>query len=76
MRPKQELFRIVRSPEGEIFVDETGKKSGRGAYLAKDEDVIKLAKQKNSLSTHLKADVSERIYDQLLQLVAKERSSS
>lgn len=75
MKPKQELFRVVRSPEGEIFIDETGKKSGRGAYLSKDEEVIKLAKEKNSLTAHLKVNVSESIYDELLKILAKERSS-
>ncbi|WP_379669125.1 RNase P modulator RnpM [Pueribacillus sp. YX66] len=76
MKPKKELFRIVRSPEGDIFIDETGKRSGRGAYVSKDEKVIKLAKEKNSLSSHLKANVSASIYDELLELVEKERSSS
>lgn len=76
MKPKQELFRVVRSPEGEVFIDETGKKSGRGAYLSKDESVIQLAKEKNSLATHLNTTVDEDIYDELLKLVVKERPSS
>lgn len=76
MKPKKELIRVVRSPEGEVFIDETGKKSGRGAYLSKDEEVIKIAKEKNSLETHLNVTVSDEIYDELLKLVAKERSSS
>ncbi len=76
MKPKKELIRIVRSPEGEVFIDETGKKSGRGAYLTKDEEVIKKAKEKNILQSHLNAPVSEDIYDELLQMIAKERSTS
>lgn len=76
MKPKKELFRVVRSPEGDISIDETGKKSGRGAYVSKDEKVIKLAKEKNSLSSHLNTNVSASIYEELLELVAKERTSS
>jgi len=75
MKPKKELIRIVRSPEGEVLIDETGKKSGRGAYLTKDEEVIKKAKEKNILQAHLNVPVSEDIYDELLRIVAKERSS-
>lgn len=75
MKPKNELFRVVRSPEGEILIDETGKKSGRGAYVSKDEKVIRLAKEKNSFSSHLNAKVSASIYNELLKL-AKELSSS
>lgn len=40
MKPKQELIRIVRNKEGEVFIDETGKKNGRGAYLSRDKDII------------------------------------
>ncbi len=40
MKPKKELIRIVRSKEGEVSIDLTGKKSGRGAYLTHDRDII------------------------------------
>lgn len=73
MKPKKELIRVVRSPEGEVLIDETGKKSGRGAYLTKDEEVIKKAKEKNILQAHLNVTVSDDIYDELLKIVAKER---
>ena len=43
--PKKELIRVVRSKEGEIFVDPTGKKNGRGAYLKRSNDAIELAKK-------------------------------
>ncbi len=72
MKPKKELFRIVRSPEGELFIDDTGKKSGRGAYLSKDVDIIKKAKEKNSLSSHLHVHVDQTIYDDLLSKLTKE----
>ncbi|HET7522006.1 MAG TPA: YlxR family protein [Bacillales bacterium] len=66
MKPKKELFRIVRTPEGEVVYDPTGKKSGRGTYLSKDPEAIELAKKKNILAKHLKTEVDEDIYHQLL----------
>lgn len=71
--PKNELIRIVRSPEGNISIDLTGKKSGRGAYLSKDAQVIQTAKQQNSLERHLKGTVDPSIYDELLEIIENER---
>lgn len=73
LRPKKELVRIVRSKEGEVSIDLTGKKSGRGAYLSKEKDAIILAKKKNSLRNHLEVDIDDLIYDELLELVEKEK---
>jgi len=75
MKPKKEMVRIVRSKEGEISIDPTGKKSGRGAYLSKDKDAILLAKKKNILASHLEASVSDEIYDELIKLVERENIS-
>ncbi|MCR6111079.1 YlxR family protein [Bacillus sp. A301a_S52] len=68
MKPKKELIRIVRSPEGEVFIDHTSKKSGRGAYISNDAVVIKEAQKKNALARHLKATVPDSIYEDLLKL--------
>ncbi|TKC18695.1 RNase P modulator RnpM [Robertmurraya kyonggiensis] len=76
MRPKKELVRIVRSKEGEVSIDLTGKKNGRGAYLSKDKDAILLAKKKNTLKNHLEVDIDDSIYDELLELVNKEKRLS
>lgn len=73
LRPKKELVRIVRSKEGEVSIDLTGKKSGRGAYLSKEKDAIILAMKKNSLRNHLEVDIDDTIYDELLELVEKEK---
>ncbi|MCM3667753.1 YlxR family protein [Mesobacillus maritimus] len=73
MRPKKELIRIVRSKEGEVSIDPTGKKSGRGAYLTKEKDTILLAKKKNILSKQLEANIEDSIYDELLDLIEKEK---
>lgn len=75
MKPKKEMIRIVRSKEGEVSIDPTGKKSGRGAYLSLSEEAIKAAKKKNSLSNHLEADVDSSIYEELLMLATKENKS-
>jgi predicted RNA-binding protein YlxR (DUF448 family) len=72
MKPKKELVRIVRTKEGEVSIDLTGKKSGRGAYLSKDKEVVLLAKKKNILSNHLEVAINETLYDELLQLIEKE----
>ena len=76
MRPKKELVRIVRSKEGEVSVDPTGKKSGRGAYLSKEEEAVKLAKKKNILSSHLEVTIDDSIYEELLELIEKEKRLS
>lgn len=52
MKPKKELVRIVRSKEGEVSIDLTGKKSGRGAYLSRDKEAVLLAKKKTLYLTN------------------------
>lgn len=74
MKPKKELIRIVRSKEGEVSLDPTGKKSGRGAYLTLDRDIIELAKKKNVLANHLSTQIDSSLYEQLLELVNKEKN--
>lgn len=63
--PKKELIRIVRNKEGEVSVDPTGKKNGRGAYLKRSLDAIELAKKKKILNRVLEADIPEEVYEEL-----------
>lgn len=63
--PKQELIRIVRTPEGVVIIDETGKANGRGAYIKKDLAVLEKAKKSNALKRQLEVDIPEEIYEQL-----------
>ncbi|MDO4547885.1 MAG: YlxR family protein [Clostridia bacterium] len=65
MKPKAELIRVVKPPEGEAFLDPTGKKPGRGAYICRDVECLKKAKKQKSLSRALDAAMSEEIYAQL-----------
>ncbi len=69
--PKQELIRVVRTPEQEIIVDLTGKKNGRGAYIKKDVEIISKAKKSGALARHLEVDIPDTIYEELIRL-AKE----
>lgn len=73
MKPKKELFRIVRTPEGEVVFDPTGKKSGRGTYLSKDKEAIERARKHNILAKHLNAEVDDEVYETLLAFVEKEQ---
>ncbi len=67
MKPKRDLVRIVKTPEDEVMIDLTGKKSGRGAYLCGDVKCFQTAKKNRSLDRALKHAVQEEIYDQLEQ---------
>ena len=67
--PKKEMFRIVRTPEGEVKVDTVGKMNGRGAYISKSIEAIDLAKSKKILDKKLEINVPSEIYDELLSLL-------
>lgn len=67
--PKQELIRIVRTPEGSIIIDEKGKANGRGAYLKNDLEVFKKARKSNVLEKHLEVKVPDEIFDELEEMV-------
>ena len=69
--PKKELIRVVRTPEGSTIIDETGKSNGRGAYLKKDIEVIKKAKNNKLLNRVLQVEVPESIFDMLEEIVQK-----
>lgn len=66
---KKDLIRIVRTPEGKVMVDESGKANGRGCYLRKTEDVINKAKTTKILEKHLEVSVEDKIYDEILKLI-------
>ena len=69
---KKDLFRVVKQ-NGKVYFDKYQNMEGRGAYLQKDLEVIKLAYEKNSLSKSLRCQVSEEIYLELIQELSKER---
>ncbi len=62
MRPKSELLRIVRSPEGEVTFDPTGKKAGRGAYICNDPECLKKAIKSRGLSRAFEAEIPDEVF--------------
>ncbi|MCI3919467.1 YlxR family protein [Paenibacillus sp. TRM 82003] len=66
-KAKKELIRVVRTPQSEVLIDITGKKSGRGAYLCGDVSCFKLAKKSRALDRALKVAVGDEVYDTLAQ---------
>ena len=67
--PKAELLRIVKSKDGRIFVDETGKLNGKGVYLKKDLDIINKAEKSKILNKYLEIDVNDEIYEELRKII-------
>lgn len=72
MYPKKEMIRIVRTKEGEVSVDLTGKKSGRGTYVSKTEAAVETAKRNRSIETQLGTKVPEEVFDDLLHAIRRE----
>ena len=64
-KPKSELIRVVRSPEGEVSLDFKGKKPGRGAYVCPDPACLKKAIKSRALGRALGVEIPEEIYDTL-----------
>ena len=67
--PKNELIRVVRTPEGNVVIDESGKLNGRGAYLKLDINVIDKAKTSKVLNRVLEIEVPDSIYEELKSLI-------
>ena len=67
--PKIELLRIVRSTEGEVIPDLTGKINGRGAYIKKDQEVLEKAKNKKILERKIETSISEEIYEKISEII-------
>ncbi len=66
MKPKQELIRAVRSPEGEISLDLTGKKNGRGAYICRNSDCLKNAIKAKRFERAFGCEIDKQVYDNML----------
>lgn len=70
---KKELIRVVRTPEGEIVLDSTGKKSGRGAYLCAKRDCLKKAIKGKRLEKNLQMSVGEDVLNDLAVLLDNDK---
>ena len=67
--PKFELLRIVRTKEGEVLVDLTGKINGRGAYIKKDLEVLNKAFKSKVLEKHLEIEIDDSVYNEIKNII-------
>lgn len=67
MQPKKELIRIVKTPEGEILLDATGKKSGRGAYVCRKQECLLLTQKSHRLEKSFSCRVAPEVYEVMLR---------
>jgi predicted RNA-binding protein YlxR (DUF448 family) len=65
MKPKKELVRVVRSKEGEVSLDLTGKKPGRGAYVCRNSECLEKAFKTKRLNRNLEVSIDDELYDKL-----------
>ena len=63
--PKNTLIRVLRTPEGEVTLDLTGKKSGRGAYICKNAACFKKARKSRRIESSLECQISEELYNRM-----------
>lgn len=67
MKDKKSLLRLVKTPEGDILLDATGKKSGRGAYVCPDSECLKKARKSRALERALETAIPDAVYEALMQ---------
>ena len=72
MKPKKELIRVVRSPEGSVTLDFKGKAPGRGAYLCPDLQCLKKARKSGSIGRVLEVEIPAEIYDEMETVMEQE----
>lgn len=70
MFDKRTLVRVVKSPEGEVSLDLTGKKSGRGAYVCKNADCLKKARKRKALERAFGIKIEDSVYDSMEEEIA------
>ena len=63
--PKNTLIRVLRTPDGEILLDLTGKKSGRGAYICKNAACLKKARKSRRIEISLECSISDELYEKM-----------
>lgn len=68
-KPKKELIRVVRTNDGSIVIDTTGKVNGRGAYLCSNINCLETSAKTNKLSRSLQTEVKEEIYKELKEFI-------
>lgn len=76
MKPKRELIRVVKSPDGDISIDFKGKKPGRGAYICGKTECLKKARKAKALERTFNVTIPDEIYDELERQVAESQVSN
>ncbi|MDE5764136.1 MAG: YlxR family protein [Ruminococcus sp.] len=72
MKPKRELMRVVKSPEGSVSLDFTGKKNGRGAYICRNEECFTKARKARRFEKSLSCRIEESVYEVMTDELRKE----
>ncbi len=67
--PKKDLLRIVRTPEGNVVVDQKGKVNGRGAYISKSLNALEICKKRKCLDRALEVNVPNEVYDEIEKII-------
>ena len=67
MKTKPELMRVVKNKDGEVFIDETFKANGRGAYICKNEECIKKCIKTKTLNKAFKCQIEDALYNKILE---------
>ncbi len=70
-KPKKELVRIVKSPDGEVSLDLTGKASGRGAYICNNADCLQKARKSHRIDKAFEIAIPDEVYEQMLTEISK-----
>lgn len=71
-KPKKELIRVVKNKEGEIFIDKTGKKNGRGAYICFNEECLEKAMKTKALNRAFETEINSETYNDLFNSLKQE----
>ena len=76
MKAKKELVRVVKSPEGEVSLDLTGRKPGRGAYVCHQAECLKIARKARRLEKAFSCQIPAEVYDRMEEELSASEGSS
>jgi len=76
MKPKKELIRVVKSPEGEISIDLKGKSPGRGAYVCRNKACFEKAYKNKLLEKALNQKIEAELYDKLIGEIGEDEGNN
>ena len=71
-KPKKELVRVVKTPDGEILLDLTGKMSGRGAYICNNAECLKKARKSKRIDRTFEMTIPDEVYKQMEEEISKD----